>query len=146
MIRLQNSSNSPPLAQETGSFEQVPQMNQMMPPNYNQYHPQAMNYQPPSGYPREMYGYEHPGEAKGVVQGQSPKDGSIFFSDPQYHGDNTGGNTPHSQIDPSPTAEKLIPGFINDENGPEDAKNYGKEENFMYFFIEYVNKTHFLYF
>ena len=126
-FRLQNHSSSPPLGQENSSFEppmQQNQMNQMVPPNFNQFQPQMMNYPQPPGYSGEMYGANQMNERKGAPS-QPAKDSKLFFSESQFLSDGSSGNIPHAQIDPSPTAEKLVPGFINEDHTPEDNKNYG---------------------
>lgn len=103
-------------------------MNQLMPPNYAQYPNQMpMNYPQTAGFSGGAYPPSQMQEEKAGAQAPSPKDPRLFFSDSQFAGENSSGNIPQTQIDPSPTAEKLLPGFITEESAQEERSKYGKK-------------------
>jgi hypothetical protein len=117
-----NASSSPPAFQENSqqNFTQIhPQMVQMPQGQYNQMipgmSPNFINTTPV--YPPGMYG----GGMQSLLSSASPTDPRITFQDIPYTHDNSANNTPLSQVDPSPTAETLIPGILRDEM---DNKTY----------------------
>jgi len=123
-----NSASSPtsppPLKDQPGqqNFVQLhPQMVQHPPGQYSQMPPGMM-----INYGNQQMGhlsgvYPPLNGPKPVLTSSSPTDPRLVFNDMQFMVDSSPANTPGSQIDPSPTAEALIPGFLKDEI---DNKNY----------------------
>ena len=105
-----NQSKTPP-----NYIPVPPHMAQVPPSQFNQIPPQMMmNYTSPSPTYPPMYPPQMKG-AKPVIQSNSPNHPMIPFQDMQYMQDGSGNNTPMGQVDPSPTAETLIPVFLQDE-------------------------------
>lgn len=114
-----NSPSSPPPLKENpaqSNFMHInPQLTQMPQPGYGQMPPQMMmNFAAPSPQYPPMYGQPMKGPEP-ILTSTSPSDPRIVFHDMQFMHDNSANNTPCSQVDPSPTAETLIPGFLKDE-------------------------------
>jgi hypothetical protein len=115
--------STPPIGHERPSgqnYIQTPsQVNQVSQAQYGQMPPQMpMGYGNQSqGYPNMMYA--PPVKTTSPIIGvRPPGDLRIAFQDniPLYN-DTSNGGTPCSQVDPSPTAENMIPGFLKDEIG-----------------------------
>lgn len=111
-----NSPSSPqiPSGKHQPKYTQMPlQMMQVPAGQYPQNFPGMIpNYMNPSPvYPPGMFGGVGP---KPILTSPSPTDPRIAFQDIPYQ-EASAGNTPQSQIDPSPTAENLIPGILRDE-------------------------------
>lgn len=113
-----DSITTPPLASDDQTHQNYmpmpPQMAGMPPSGYGQMPPHMMNY----AQPAPSYGpmYPHPMKGgKAVLTSASPNHPMIPFHDIQFMHDASGNNTPTCQVDPSPTAETLIPGFLKDE-------------------------------
>lgn len=85
----------------------------------NQYDRVGSNYMlnfqsPPTVFPSQMYPPQM-SPVNPMYQSPSPNNLRIAFQDFQYGVDPSPTNAGYSQIDPSPTAETLIPSFIKDE-------------------------------
>ena len=112
--REEGSNNSPPCIEDEAikNFMSVPQP--QFPPQYDWV---GTNFvlkfpSPPPVFPTQMYPQHH---INPMYQSTSPNNLRIAFQDMQYCIDPSPTNTGHSQIDPSPTAENLIPSFIKDD-------------------------------
>ncbi len=139
-FRVQNTSRSPPLGQDgSPAGESKPQGHQMIPSQFTQF-PGQMDinlHQPPADFSGQIYG--QPQAEEKAPEDHSADNAHLFFSDPQFLGDKNGLSATQAQVDPSPTAENLVPHFINEEN-LEDSSGLGKLK-FINFFGKFESSA-----
>ena len=74
--------------------------------------------------------YPHPqiSDPKVGILSQPPQNPGLFYSEPQFIHENSPVNPHQVKINPSPspTAENLVPTFINEENTPEEKSKLGR--------------------
>lgn len=114
-----SSPSSPPALKEQIDQQKFihlyPQITQPPPGQFGQMPPMVMMNYGSQGLHNPSGIYPSLNGPKPVLTSPSPTDPRLVFNDMQFLYDSSAGNTPCSQIDPSPTAETLIPGFLKDE-------------------------------